>query len=113
MSRWCCYNFEQLATGGRSRIYRTPQPPVGASLLAIAVDQSTVMLDLMQPSRASSLPQGGSGYLEVLCSRQARRQYRPAFAMNQEVRAIAQRNEAKAPIPVSYTHLTLPTIYSV
>ncbi|PMZ91354.1 hypothetical protein C1X61_05150 [Pseudomonas sp. FW215-T2] len=58
VSHWYCYNFEQLATGGRSQIYRTPQTPVGASLLAIAVDQSTVMLNLVPPSRASSLPQG-------------------------------------------------------
>ncbi|TFB39775.1 hypothetical protein E3W21_13885 [Pseudomonas sp. F01002] len=30
---------------------------VGASLLAIAVGQSTLMLNVMPPSRASSLPQ--------------------------------------------------------
>ncbi|MBV7569273.1 hypothetical protein [Pseudomonas sp. PDM27] len=30
---------------------------VGASLLAIAVDQSTAMLNVMPPSRAGSLPQ--------------------------------------------------------
>ena len=33
-------------------------PPVGASLLAIAVDQSTMMLNLSPQSRAGSLLQG-------------------------------------------------------
>ncbi|TNF80442.1 hypothetical protein FGE05_22045 [Pseudomonas sp. ICMP22404] len=32
--------------------------PVGASLLAIAVDQSTTLSPDMPPSRAGSLPQG-------------------------------------------------------
>ncbi|TNB80057.1 hypothetical protein FHJ31_21810 [Pseudomonas sp. Fig-3] len=36
--------------------------PVGASLLAIAVCQSTEMLNVMQLSRASSLPQGAWVY---------------------------------------------------
>ncbi|MCY1173489.1 hypothetical protein D9M73_136510 [compost metagenome] len=34
--------------------------PVAASLLAIAVGQSTLMLNAMPSSRASSLPQGGA-----------------------------------------------------
>ncbi|NWL22510.1 hypothetical protein DM828_24830 [Pseudomonas umsongensis] len=34
--------------------------PVGASLLAKAVCQPTLLLDLKPPSRAGSLPQGGT-----------------------------------------------------
>ncbi|AEA71709.1 Hypothetical protein PSEBR_m1642 [Pseudomonas brassicacearum subsp. brassicacearum NFM421] len=40
---------------------------MGASLLAIAVDQSTFMLDLSPSSRASSLPQGSSKTSRFLC----------------------------------------------
>jgi hypothetical protein len=41
------------------------QKPVGASLLAKAVGQATLMLDVLTPSRASSLPQGGCGWLGI------------------------------------------------
>ncbi|TNB88023.1 hypothetical protein FHJ31_06130 [Pseudomonas sp. Fig-3] len=37
---------------------RLPTTPVGASLLAIAVGQPTMMLDMPPSSRAGSLPQG-------------------------------------------------------
>jgi hypothetical protein len=36
-----------------------PIANVGASLLAIAVDQLALMLNVLTPSRAGSLPQGG------------------------------------------------------
>ena len=40
------------------KTWKPPSPPVGASLLAIAVVQSTSVLDVPPSSRASSLPQG-------------------------------------------------------
>ncbi|OAB49661.1 hypothetical protein APS14_14075 [Pseudomonas thivervalensis] len=42
----------------RPKIWKPPSPPVVASLLAIAADQSTSMLKVPASSRASSLPQG-------------------------------------------------------
>ncbi|PJH88694.1 hypothetical protein CVG87_13560 [Pseudomonas sp. WCS365] len=39
-------------------ILSATQPPVGASLLAIAVCQLASTLTVLPPSRASSLPQG-------------------------------------------------------
>ncbi|SDA41731.1 hypothetical protein SAMN03159443_00478 [Pseudomonas sp. NFACC15-1] len=42
--------------------------PVGASLLAIAVGQSKVMLNAGPPSRASSAPTVGWGCSQILCS---------------------------------------------
>ncbi|PVZ58692.1 hypothetical protein C9422_11715 [Pseudomonas sp. B1(2018)] len=41
---------------------------MGASLLAIAVDQSTEMLNVMPPSRASSLPQLFRGVAKLCIS---------------------------------------------
>ncbi|MCM2459740.1 hypothetical protein HGO40_04400 [Pseudomonas sp. CG7] len=42
----------------RPKTWKPPSPPVGASLLAIAVVQSTTVLNVPPSSRASSLPQG-------------------------------------------------------
>ncbi len=42
-----------------------PKPVVGASLLAIAVDQLVVMLDVPPPSRASSLPHWVLGWPQI------------------------------------------------
>ena len=42
----------------RPKNWKPPSPSVGASLLAIAVDQSTSVLDVPPSSRASSLPLG-------------------------------------------------------
>ncbi|PNB75352.1 hypothetical protein C1X64_05505 [Pseudomonas sp. GW456-E7] len=44
-----------------TRSYKHPKTNVGASLLAIAVCQSTLMLNFRPSSRASSLPQGFTG----------------------------------------------------
>mgnify|MGYP001551222987 CR=1 FL=1 len=41
---------------------KTPLPPVGASLLAMAVGQVALMLGVLPSSRASSLPQGIAPY---------------------------------------------------
>src|SRR5690349_21625489 len=41
--------------------FKTSPPPVGASLLAIAVHQSAHILNVTPSSRASSLPQGIGG----------------------------------------------------
>ena len=46
--------------------HRYTKSPVRASLLAIAVGQSTPMLNVMPPSRASSLPQGICSVLTAL-----------------------------------------------
>ena len=43
----------------RPKAWNSPTPPVGASLLAIAVVQSASVLAVPPSSRASSLPQGG------------------------------------------------------
>ncbi|MVW85281.1 hypothetical protein EI969_04850 [Pseudomonas sp. PB101] len=40
-----------------NEVSQTPSIPVGASLLAMADQQSTSILNVMAPSRASSLPQ--------------------------------------------------------
>ncbi|KAB0526653.1 hypothetical protein F7R20_09670 [Pseudomonas brassicacearum subsp. brassicacearum] len=45
-----------------NRVFKQPQTNVGASLLAIAVCQSTSMLNIRPSSRASSLPQWFSVY---------------------------------------------------
>ncbi|CAH0288728.1 hypothetical protein SRABI06_04162 [Pseudomonas brassicacearum] len=42
----------------RPKTWKPPSPSVGASLLAIAVVQSTSVPDVPPSSRASSLPQG-------------------------------------------------------
>ncbi|SDA62074.1 hypothetical protein SAMN03159443_01769 [Pseudomonas sp. NFACC15-1] len=44
----------------RPQAWNSPSPPVGASLLAIAVVQSDAVSAVPPSSRASSLPQGGS-----------------------------------------------------
>ncbi|AUO47575.1 hypothetical protein C1C98_20060 [Pseudomonas ogarae] len=54
-----------LFSACQSRLTASPhihhQSPVGASLLAIAVCQSTSIPTDLAPSRASSLPQGSTG----------------------------------------------------
>ena len=46
----------------RPQAWNSPSPPVGASLLAIAVVQSASVSAVPPSSRASSLPQGVGGY---------------------------------------------------
>ncbi|PMU18908.1 hypothetical protein C1Y10_11905 [Pseudomonas sp. FW305-122] len=72
------------------RSTRRMQNPVGASLLAIAVGQSTLMLNALPLSRAGSLPQW------IGCGLSAQRFWRRVGSLRRPIRS--------APSPASPAH---------